>query len=181
MILIDENTIEFNNDEKIVLENVIKNFTLHEEIKEYKSGKSRNYYVRQMIVEESKIINEDFISIIDKIEKYVEKIKFYKDSTIKLNKCWLNKIDTNTNKNDEFHYDSSDLSFILYLNDNFNGGVYEYINDTKEILEVKPKKFMTITTQKNQILHRVLPVLDGVRYSLVCFFDYEIKKEKLFI
>lgn len=181
MILIDENIIEFNNDEKIVLENVIKNFLSHEEIKEYNIERAKNYYIRQMIVEKSKIINEDFISIIDKIEKYVEKIKFYKDSTIKLNKCWLNKIDINTNKNDEFHYDLSDLSFILYLNDNFNGGVYEYINDAKEILWVKPKKFMTITTQKNQILHRVLPVSDGVRYSLVCFFDYEIKKEKLFI
>jgi len=180
MIIIDENIIEFSNDEKIVLENVIKNFISHGEIKQY-NRREKNHYIRQIIVEKSKIINEDFISIIDKIKKYVEKIKSYKDSTIKLNKCWINKIDINTNKNDEFHYDLSDLSFILYLNDNFSGGVYEYINDAKEILEVNPKKFMTITTQKNQILHRVLPVTEGVRYSLVCFFDYEIKKEKLFI
>lgn len=178
MILIDENTIEFNDDDKIVLDNVIKNFTSHEEIKEYKSGRAKNHYIRQMIVEKSKIINYDFISIINKIEKYVEKIKFYKDSTIKLNNCWLNKIDVNTNKNDEFHYDSSDLSFILYLNDDFNGGVYEYMDETKKIFGVNPKKFMTITTQKNQVLHRVLPVSDGVRYSLVCFFDYEIKPNK---
>jgi hypothetical protein len=181
MIIINENTIDFNDNEKIILENIIKNFTLHEDIKEYKSGAAKNHYVRQMIVEKSKIISDDFISIIDKIENYVEKIKLYKDSTIKLNKSWLNKIDVNTNKNDEFHYDASDLSFILYLNDNFNGGIYEYMDETRKIFEVKPKKFMTITTQKNQILHRVLPVIEGVRYSLVCFFDYEVKKEKLFI
>jgi hypothetical protein len=178
MILINENTIEFNDIEKIVLEKVIKNFTSNDEIKDYKNGRAKNHYIRQIMVEKSKIINEDFNSIIDKIEKYVEKVKFYKDSTIKLNNCWLNKIDVSTNKNDEFHYDSSDLSFILYLNDDFSGGIYEYMDDTKKIFAVKPKKFMTITTQKNQILHRVLPVIEGVRYSLVCFFEYEIKPNK---
>jgi hypothetical protein len=178
MILINENTIEFNDDEKIGLENVIKNFISNEEIKEYKGSRAKNHYVRQMIVEKSKIINDDFISIIDKIQKYVEKVKFYKHSVISLNSCWLNKIDCNTNKNDEFHYDSSDLSFILYLNENFSGGIYEYMDDNKNILQVKPKKYTTITTQKNQILHRVLPVTEGVRYSLVCFFDYEIKPKK---
>jgi predicted 2-oxoglutarate/Fe(II)-dependent dioxygenase YbiX len=63
----------------------------------------------------------------------------------------------------------------LYLNDDYSGGELEYINDTGSKSKIIPQKNLIIT-MSNRLQHRVLPISNGVRYSLVAFFGF-IKKE----
>lgn len=85
---------------------------------------------------------------------------------------WVNKITPDSNKNDIFHTDSEDLTIIVYLNDNFVGGEFEY-KEGDITHKLQPKKGLTLRLD-NKVEHRVLPVIEGMRYSLVIF----IKKKK---
>ena len=93
---------------------------------------------------------------------------------------WINKIDINSNKNDNFHTDISPCSLILYLNDEYIGGELEYINDNNNKLKIIPQKNL-IVIMNNRLKHRVLPVTSGVRYSLVAFFSFIGKQTKSII
>ena len=84
---------------------------------------------------------------------------------------WINKIDVNSNKDDIFHKDNSDYSLILYLNDDYIGGQLEYKDDIFNTIKIKPKKNLMVLMD-NKLQHRVLPVINGVRYSLVAFFRF---------
>ena len=89
-----------------------------------------------------------------------------------VSEIWINKITPDSNKNDGFHFDENDISIIIYLNDEFIGGEFEYIDDSKSHT-LHPKKGLTLRLD-NRVEHRVLPVTYGIRYSLVIF----IKKKK---
>lgn len=90
--------------------------------------------------------------------------------------CWVNFVFNDSNKNDDFHFDKSDLSFIIYLNDDFEGGEFEYIDyDAKKIQKIKPKKNLGLITSDG-LLHRVLNVKKGIRYSLIIFLKKKQKK-----
>jgi hypothetical protein len=129
-----------------------------------------NYYNR--------LIPEGF----SKYKLYIENFlyeKYKQKFLLQTNGVWINKVSNETNKNDNFHFDRCDLSIVTYLNDNFSGGEFEYKTKDK-IIQIKPKKLLSIIID-NKLEHRVLPLISGVRYSLVCFFDLIKKNEKSII
>jgi hypothetical protein len=128
----------------------------------YSSIGDNNYYNRFIMGDG---VGRDII-----IEKLISNNILNDDLTIA--QIWVNKITSDTNKNDVFHRDSEDLTIIIYLNDNFTGGELEYKDDVT-IHKVDPKKGLTLRLD-NKVQHRVLPVTNGIRYSLVIF----IKKKK---
>ena len=87
---------------------------------------------------------------------------------------WINVVDNRGNKEDAFHYDVADFSLIMYLNDDYVGGELEYINSNivEDIKKYKPITNSAVLISKN-VLHRVLPVTIGKRYSMVIFFDFD--------
>ena len=94
---------------------------------------------------------------------------------------WINVITTETNKDDEFHYDNASLSVVTYLNDNFEAGEFEYIDSTnKKVKKIKPKINKTLIMDET-LFHRVLPIKNGIRFSLVTFYQFASKKEKTLI
>ena len=169
MILIEDNTDLFDTKEKQILEKKCLSFAItHPPLK---INKGTNYYVRQFISND----DIEFQTIISKVNNCVKKLP--KPIDIELDSFWINKVTKNTNKDDEFHKDSSDLTFLMYLNEDFAGGEYEYIEpDDKNKQILKPKKYLSVITSKD-IPHRVKPILDGERYSLVFFYNF-IKKNK---
>ena len=172
MIVIEDNIDLFTLKEKEILKKKCLSFKIDNTPE--LTGKSRNYYVRHFISND----DEDMKSIILKIKNYLDK-----KVKIKLNfkMAWINKITNETNKKDDFHRDESDITFLMYLNDEFTGGEYEYIvpeNKNKE--KLKPKKYLSIITN-NSISHKVNPVLEGERYSMVFFYDFDKKVNKTLI
>jgi predicted 2-oxoglutarate/Fe(II)-dependent dioxygenase YbiX len=90
---------------------------------------------------------------------------------------WINKVATETNKNDTFHKDRSFLTLVTYLNEEFDGGEFQYIDEFNNKKEINPEKRMTLI-MNDKLLHRVMPVNNGVRFSLVTFFNFKEKKSK---
>jgi hypothetical protein len=129
---------------------------------EYSSIGINNYYNRFVINDD---ISKNFL---------IKKLNSSKllNADLSIAQIWLNKITPDSNKNDSFHIDSEDISIIIYLNDTFTGGEFEYKKDNA-IHRIQPKKGLTLRLD-NKVEHRVLPVTEGVRYSLVIF----IKKKK---
>jgi len=92
------------------------------------------------------------------------------------NYSWINKVVPETNKNDDFHHDMSYMTAVTYLNNDFQGGEFEYKDINSSIFKIIPEKNKTLIMDE-KLNHRVLPVKSGVRYSLVTFFQF-IPKEK---
>lgn len=107
---------------------------------------------------------------LDDFKEKVLKIVNEKSIDYKLqhNGIFINKITSETNLDDSYHRDESDLTIVTYLNSNYIGGDFEYIIDNK-IFTFKPTINSSIIMDK-KILHRVLRVTEGVRYSLVTWF-----------
>lgn len=95
------------------------------------------------------------------------------DYEIQYNGIFINKITTETNKNDGYHIDSSDLTAVIYLNNDFNGGNLECQIKGGNIQIVPQKNLLLL--MKRGINHRVLPITHGERYSLIVWF---CKKKK---
>ena len=122
-----------------------------------------------------------------KIEKIFDKYKIYlenflyihykKKYYLKDEGVWINKVTPSTNTHDKLHFDDSDLSIVTYLNDDFIGGELEYMDDSNQPIKIKPQKNISLI-MTNKLLHSVLPVKLGQRYSLICFFDLEKKEFK---
>ena len=91
--------------------------------------------------------------------------------------AWINKVSINTNKDDDFHFDNSDLTIVTFLNDNFEGGEFKYIDKNNNEINVKPKKGNSLI-MNNKLQHKVSPVKLGERFSLVCFFKLNKKINK---
>lgn len=93
---------------------------------------------------------------------------------------WINKITIDTNKRDIFHKDISNLTLITYLNNEFQGGNFEYIdiNNVKHI--IKPEVDMTILIG-NRLPHRVTNLTYGTRFSLITFINFKEKQNKKLI
>ena len=169
MILIQDNTDLFDTKEKQILEKKCLSFVITHPPLKINNG--TNYYLRECIDND----DIEFQTIICKVNNLLTQLSNTID--VKLDSFWVNKVTKNTNKDDEFHKDSSDLTFLMYLNETFTGGEYEYVEPADENKQiVKPKKYLSVITSKD-IPHRVKPVLDGERYSLVFFYNF-IKKNK---
>jgi Rps23 Pro-64 3,4-dihydroxylase Tpa1-like proline 4-hydroxylase len=128
------------------------------------------------------ILNQNKISLFkEKLEKIVfEKINL-EYNLIPNSSTWINCVDSESNKNDDFHVDTSDLSLLVYLNENFEGGELEYKDENENIKTYTPKTNSGLIIN-NKLLHRVLPVRSGLRFSLVCFFvnkNIKVKKTLL--
>jgi hypothetical protein len=163
-----------------VIENILSNDELNywhnfcesiPDVELEKIEKNKTAYKRKIIVLSDTTKNKIF-SILEK--NYGLKCKMRTN--------WVNIITTESNKNDDYHVDISDVSLIIYLNDNFVGGEFEYLKSNGEIEIIKPIKNNGILLSKD-IWHRVKPVLEGKRYSMVSFFysDPEFVKEKTII
>jgi hypothetical protein len=75
------------------------------------------------------------------------------------------------------HFDSGDLSFATYLNNDFEGGRFFYYNDKDEEFSIAPYAGLSIKIH-SKTQHRVEPVTSGVRFSLYSFLQKKQKKNK---
>jgi len=88
----------------------------------------------------------------------------------------------------DWHVDSTDLlyrdrfaSIVIQLNDNYNGGVLEIKNINGEFVPIE-NKIGTLYIFNSRLLHRVTPVIEGIRYSLVNWVSLiknDLKKQNL--
>ena len=171
MISIDKNSEVINDNDMELLQEKCNNFILTQPPTKEKNN--TNFYFRQYIDLKDPLM----YNIVMGLESYI-KTKLY--TNLELKSMWINKIDINSNKDDNFHKDTSPYSLILYLNDDYIGGELEYVNDTNNRLKIIPQKNLVVI-MNNQLSHRVLPITNGVRYSLVAFFGFMDNQTKSII
>ena len=78
-----------------------------------------------------------------------------------------------TPDNEFMHGHVRKLSMTVLLNDNYEGGEFEFATYDKEECEIKTPEFNktgSIVVFPSDMEHRVAPVTKGVRYSLVVWF-----------
>ena len=131
-----------------------------------------NYYLRNQI---NGIYISDYVNTIN---EYV-KVNYGENYRIVSN--WINKVTPDTNKNDEYHKDNSNLTMVTFLNENFKGGEFQYVNvDNMTHHKIQPKIGLTLIMD-DRLPHRVRPVKMGERFSLVTFFKISEKKNTTLI
>lgn len=86
----------------------------------------------------------------------------------------LNVITFETQLENNTHFDESDISYITYLNEDFQGGEFVYYDENNIATTIKPIQGLTITIE-NKTLHKVNKIDKGIRYSLYTFLQ---KKQK---
>jgi hypothetical protein len=160
MIIFKENILDDNFTSFYL--NMIKDKPLSPR---YSGISETNYYNRYKVLGESK--HEQIVT------DYLNDLYLLEFNIVG---SWVNMVDINSNVNDSFHYDNCDLTMITYLNDDFDGGEFEYIDEHNNINKIVPKKNLSIINN-NSLQHRVLPVSNGIRFSLVYFLN-SIKKTK---
>lgn len=148
-----------------------KNFINDTEI-----GININFYNRQKIKDNS----------IDNYKEKLNKIlrEYDKNKQYKITNTWVNRIDKTQpkiEKDNDFHLDVSNFTAITFINDDYIGGEFLYLNNKNEEILIKPKKNLTIILDGSKMQHRVCEVLSGVRFTLVSFLEYETKKNKTLI
>ena len=64
------------------------------------------------------------------------------------------------------------LSMSVMLNDNFEGGAFEFASYDKEHCEITPIEATagSVIVFPSSMEHRVAPITKGIRYSVVCWF-----------
>lgn len=172
MLIIDVEDALLDESEKIFLLKRCENFTAY--VVPNKNNGTVNYFYREFL---DMGLNE-VKSIKQKVEKFI--CASFNDQTLIVDGIWINRVNVNSNKNDDFHYDNSLASCVVYLNDDFEGGEFEYKDTHNNQIKVIPKKYMLIG-MTDKLKHRVLPVKNGVRYSLVFFFTKIDKVKKTLI
>jgi len=155
--LINENEYEYLNG-------ICKVFTTLDD----PNTNETNYYLRNQI-------NGIYIS--DYINSINEYIKVNHGADFKVVSTWINKVTSDTNKNDEYHKDDSNLTMVTFLNENFKGGEFQYV-DVNDMTHhtIEPKIGLTLIMD-DRLPHRVRPVKVGERFSLVTFFKISEKKK----
>lgn len=164
MIFLEKNKVFLSDKETSILKYKMENFDTFD-----MPNGNDNHYVRAVLNP------NEFTYFINNIKDYLKNELSLKES-YKLSSMWINKVDVETNKDDKFHKDKTNLTTVTYLNEDFVGGEFSYINDNNDIINVKPTINLTIISN-DKLMHKVLPVSTGVRYSLICFYKV-IKKNK---
>jgi hypothetical protein len=161
MIWIEQHLNLFDDSERIAVNKLLDNFV----VTEIPDASHKNFYERYCI--ETSQYSVFVANAVRHVHNHV-------GQTYELRHMWINKVTCETNKDDHYHIDTSDLTMVLYLNDAFTGGEFEYLDYDSELLfkQIKPEIYLAVFST-NDIVHRVLPVQSGTRYSLVCFF-YEL-------
>jgi hypothetical protein len=126
-----------------------------------------NYYIRKQLNVENDLL------------EYQKRCKESIDKKYELFAIWINKVTTETNIDDIHHYDACDLSIVTYINDTFEGGEFEYI-ENENIFKIKSIRNMSLFMD-NKLKHRVLKVTKNERFSLISFYRKIQKKEKTLI
>jgi hypothetical protein len=152
------------NDELIYLNSLCNNFI---ETSEFSIKSKNNYYIRKVLDSKTDLL------------EYQQKVKIHLGSEYELEGIWINKINPTTNQNDIFHRDYSDASIVTYLNEDFEGGEFQYIFDNEKI-KIKPIINLSLIMDRT-IDHRVLNVTKGERFSLISFYKKLQKNEKSLI
>ena len=75
--------------------------------------------------------------------------------------------------NEFLHGHVRKLSMSVMLNDNFEGGAFEFASYAKENCEINPIEATagSVIVFPSSMEHRVAPVTKGTRYSVVCWFN----------
>lgn len=148
-------------------DSIIKKENFYEEMQTpFKGNDSVNYYFRNQIAPS---------------DEYSLKLKNYFKKEHQLNieifNTFINYVNTDTNEDDMFHQDACDLSLVIFLNDNFVGGELEFEDERKKQFSIKANRNKAIII-KNKLMHRVKKVIEGRRYTIVFFMNFEKKINK---
>lgn len=162
MIYFIENLL--SQEEISYLKALTDNFT----ISDSPEVRSKNHYLRHFIDEEKELL--DFQQKVSNNVIEIFNLKY------DINAMWINKVTPETNKDDKFHLDLSEITLVTFLNEGYEGGNFEYY-DNKELKTITPKANLSILIN-NKLSHRVAPVAAGTRYSLVTFMDAVTKRQK---
>jgi hypothetical protein len=95
----------------------------------------------------------------------------------------VQRIDTSIKVATSYHRHGEEFkeNVVCFLNSNFTGGEFEYI--TEDIKQISPLSNTALIFGPT-LIHRVLPVTEGVRYTLVAFLrenSYITKHNKTLI
>lgn len=152
-------------------------FTENDRISLLESIQDKSVLPRKIMIDGTNYYNRFPVSKNSEYKKLMEEFLQKKYSrTYLLKDSWINKVTIDTNKDDVYHFDMSNLTIVTYLNEDFEGGEFEYLDDTESKVKITPQKNLSLI-MNGYLKHRVLPVRKGIRYSLVSFFDV-IKKNK---
>ena len=172
MITINQNTNILSEEDWEFLNQKCENFNASQS--PVLHGDYLNYFYREFI----DLNDKRATNIIKNSESFLR--NELDNNSLQLSGMWINRIDINSNKDDDFHHDITAATLVIYLNDDFEGGEFEYVDDNKKNIKLFPKKNLTLA-MNNKLYHRVLPVTSGVRYSLISFFNLKDKKIKTLI
>lgn len=157
-----------STDEINYLKGICDNFNNDTEI-----GTKLNFYNRQKV---------DTINLISYKEKLIEILKkYHKNKEYHFTDSWVNRVDKTqpiTTEQDKFHLDIDDLTIITFINNDYVGGAFSYLNNKNEEIIIEPTSNLTIILNGSEIKHRVCEVVSGIRFTLISFLEYEIKKSK---
>lgn len=159
MIKIEYNIL--NDNQLSVIDDFIKHFN-PDEIPAKTTDGYRNDYFKQRIE-----LPED---ITKKVKSVINK---HTNKGVEIMAAWLNKIDVNSNQDDDFHRDDTDMSFVIYPHHNFVGGELELRDN---ILPIESNIGYIIL---HNVEHRVRKVTDGIRWSVAFFCQYSKETKNL--
>jgi hypothetical protein len=118
-----------------------------------------NFYYRMIIDKET-----HFIDYQNTIKDYIHK-KYKVD--VKISAIWINKVTTETNKDDKFHTDECNFTVVSYINDNFKGGEFTFQKNAVPPTEkIKPKRNLVKILQKMR-LNNLKVVIKPLGFSLL--------------
>lgn len=123
------------------------------------------------------IEKDKFINFIDTIDSIIR--EEFPETPCDLIRIVINRVNNEYNKNDSFHRDGSYMSSVTLLNSDYKGGDFNYINFEDKDIKLKIDKYSTIIFNGKTTRHRILPVTEGNRYSLVTFWNRKKTKNKV--
>ena len=113
MINIHQNLL--SEEDLLFLDSVSSNFV------ETQIPHNNNNYVRKSL------------NIKEELLEYQKRCSKYLPDEYKLSGLWINKVTNETNIDDDFHNDAADLTIITYINEDFEGGEFEYFFKNQKI------------------------------------------------
>lgn len=129
-----------------------------------------NYYDREKVWDYAPLT-----SFLEKSKIEFKNLGLDNNIDLVLKDIWINEV-TDLNKNEEYHIDGSAYTTITFLDEDFDGGNLE-ISRLGDKTEIEPKIGRTVIFKGSELPHRVLPVKNGSRHTLVTFWEVENKKE----
>jgi hypothetical protein len=117
---------------------------------------------------EDNIYNFKSCNIVGDLFKDVEALLRKYNLVGEIEKLRIQRIDSTVRMTERFHYHHVRFkeNLVCFLNENFSGGEFEYKDES--IIKVMPE-VNTALIFEPKTLHRVLPVTEGERYTLVAF------------